>query len=469
MALTSEGIFQHAAKEFLKDGELLISLSFEDYNWNVHSLLVNRDAAESLAYKQSWRFVILIEVIKAHVQHLEKIGEAIPKPLAKAKSLLQKIFEEPIPSIYTIVGRKLLALSRLTLPKGGLDLESGAIDNIEFSGGEVSFDSLKSDATLQDHLSQNIENIIRYLVTAIEACRPLKPKVFIAFDRVDEAWDDISVESSKKVITGLISAADSITAQFNDSVRPIIFLREDIFDVLSLNDANKLREDCGALLHWEKDSLFKLVLRRVNYFAEKLGVDAVQELDDLFDKREMRQRTRPSNYILKRAMMRPRDLICFLRRVIDTMKERVADPFEDTAETYTALQAEMIYDAEPGYSEWLKQELLDEWAVQSPQIRALFDAIQNNGSTNITNEQLVVEFVKMGTTLERGDALKYLRFLFDNSIIGLKLGASNVWRYKCFYPSQGFVEADEYRIHEGLVRALNLKESRERDESPTPN
>ncbi|MBN1929696.1 MAG: hypothetical protein JW764_09175 [Chlorobiaceae bacterium] len=451
--------------EFLKNGELLISLSFEDYNWNIHSLLVNRDSAESLAYKQSWRFVILIEVIKAHVNHLEKTGKPIPKPLTKAKSLLQKLFDEPIPSIYSIVGRKLLSLSRLQLPKGGLDLESGKFDNLELSGGEVSFDSVKSDSTLQDHISQNIENIIRYLEDAIEKCGTLKPKIFIAFDRVDEAWDEISVVSSKKVIAGLISAADSITAQFSDSIRPIVFLREDIFDVLSLNDANKLREDCGALLHWERESLFKLVLRRVNYFATKQNIETVQDLDDLFDKKEMRQRTRPSNYLLKRAMMRPRDLICFMRRVIDTMKERVADPFEEMIETYNTLQAEMIYDAEPGYSEWLKQELLDEWAVQFPEIRTLFDAIQNNGSTNITSEQLIAEYAKMGTTLDRGDVLKHLRFLFDNSIIGFKLGASTIWRYKCFYPSQGFVEAGEYRIHEGLVRALNLKEPRDRDES----
>lgn len=452
--------------EFLKDGELLISLSFEDYNWNVHSLLVNRNSAESLAYKQSWRFVILIEVIKSYIQHLEKVKQSIPKPLEKAKALLQKLFDEPIPSISTIVSRKLLSLSRLRLPKGGLNLEGGDIDSVELCGGEVSFDSVKADATLQDHLSQNIENIIRYLESAIKACSPLKPKVFIAFDRVDEAWDEISIESSKKVIAGLISASDSITSQLQDSIRPIVFLREDIFDVLSLNDANKLREDCGALLHWEKDSLFKLLLRRINYFAEKQGVEAVQEIDNLFDKKEMRQRTRPSNYLLKRAMMRPRDFICFFRRIIDTMKERVADPFEETATTYTTLQAEMIYDAEPGYSEWLKQELLDEWAVQFPEIRTLFDALQNNGSTNFTSANIVEEFSKMGTTLERGDAIKHLRFLFDNSIIGFKIGASTIWRYKCFYPSQGFVEADEYRVHEGLVRALNLKEPRDRDESP---
>lgn len=455
--------FSENPSKFLKNGDQLISLSFEDYNWNVHSLLVNRESAESLAFKQSWRFVILVEAIKAHIQYLETNGVTIPKPLSRAKSLLLKLFDEPIPSIYKIIGRKILSLSRLKLPKGGLDLESGEIDALELSGGEVSFESIKDDVSLQEHLSQNIENIIQFLENAIEKCSPIKPRIFIAFDRVDEAWDEISVESSKKVITGLISAADSITAQYNVSIRPIVFLREDIFEVLSLNDANKLREDCGALLHWDKESLFKLILCRINYFAEQNGIETVQDLDALFDKKEMRQRLRPSSYLLKRAMMRPRDLICFMRRVITTMKERASDPFEETSATFSTLLVDLIYEAEPGYSEWLKQELIDEWSVQFPDVIKLFDAIQNNGSTNITCDHLVGEFGKMGITLQRGDALKYLRFLFDNSIIGFKSGASTIWKYKCFYPSQGFIESDEYRVHDGLVRSLNLKEPRDRE------
>lgn len=39
--------------EFLTNGEQLVALSFEDYNWNIHSLLANKDSAESLAYKHA--------------------------------------------------------------------------------------------------------------------------------------------------------------------------------------------------------------------------------------------------------------------------------------------------------------------------------------------------------------------------------------------------------------------------------
>ncbi|ELX1470033.1 hypothetical protein QLC88_004161, partial [Escherichia coli] len=97
-------------RQYLKENEVLVSLSFEDYNWRVHSLLSNEYAAESLAYKQSWKFVILVEVIKAYLKYLEEKRLTIPKPLKNAKVALEKIFDTPFPSISVLVGRKLLGL-----------------------------------------------------------------------------------------------------------------------------------------------------------------------------------------------------------------------------------------------------------------------------------------------------------------------------------------------------------------------
>lgn len=35
------------------DNSILVPLSFEDYNWNIHSILTNTSKAESMLYKQS--------------------------------------------------------------------------------------------------------------------------------------------------------------------------------------------------------------------------------------------------------------------------------------------------------------------------------------------------------------------------------------------------------------------------------
>ncbi len=75
--------------------------------------------------------------------------------------------------------------------------------------------------------------------------------------------------------------------------------------------------------------------------------------------------------------------------------------------------------------------------------------------------RLLEEFWKLGVEETLVESLDNLRFLFENSVIGFRLGSSNEWLFKCFYPSQGFLEADEYRIHHGLVRALNLTQTRQ--------
>jgi hypothetical protein len=448
--------------KYLDSGDILVPLSFEDYNWNIHALLTDGSKAESLAYKQSWRFVILVESIKAYRASFLENRRIVPESLEKANRLLEKLFDSPVPSISQLVGRKLLSLSGLTLPKGGFDLDEGDLDSITLSGGNISFEDVQTNKNLQQHLSENIENLIKYLDGVLQAVIGQCPRIYICFDRVDEAWDDVSYDSSRRVIAGLVSASDSVTAHYGGSIRPIVFLREDIFDVLSINDANKLREDCGALLHWNKPSLSNLILRRINFYADRGGAQGYESIDSMFDKKEMRQRTKPFNYLLKRTMMRPRDLISLMGKVVQTMNEKVDDPFADDELKFENLEADSIYSAEPGYSEWLKQEILDEWRVQRPEIEQLFNALQNNASTNFTNDDLTRELKNLNIEIDKGLVIKHLRFLFDNSIIGFKLGGSNEWRFKCFYPAQGFLDSTEYRVHEGLVRALNLRENRER-------
>lgn len=447
-------------KTIIADSDLIVSLSFEDYNWNIHSLLVDPAKAESMLYKQSWRFVILVECIKAYMGWLNAKQIAPPKELKAASKLVERVFGSPIPSLYELIGNKILRLSHLKLPKAGFELDDGTIDSLNIGGGDVSFEQVRTDSSLKTAVSENITNFITYMDRGLACIADQWPAVYVCFDRVDEAWDADSFESSKKVIAGLVAAGNSINAQYRGKIRPLIFLREDIFDVLSINDANKLREDCGALLHWKFDTLSNLILERVNYYARQAGVSQVANLDAMFDRAEMRQRAKPSKYIMRRTMMRPRDVISFLTRVVDSMKDKFDDPFGEPKTRPPHLECESIYDAEPGYSEWLVKELEDEWRVQKPEILTLFTCIQNNGSTNFTKDDLSIQFDKLGKQVTTAELIGYLRFLFDNSIIGFKIGASAEWKFKCFYPSQGFLEADEYRVHEGLVRSMNLKEPR---------
>ncbi|UJB73230.1 hypothetical protein HRE53_31510 (plasmid) [Acaryochloris sp. 'Moss Beach'] len=105
-----------------------------------------------------------------------------------------------MPSIYQIIGRKLLALSKVKLPSAGLDLGEGNLDSLQVAGGELSFDDVNKNTDFKSLLSQNIENLIKFLEAAIAKSKPLDFRIIICFDRVDEAWDDVSVDISRKVL-----------------------------------------------------------------------------------------------------------------------------------------------------------------------------------------------------------------------------------------------------------------------------
>jgi hypothetical protein len=282
----------------------------------------------------------------------------------------------------------------------------------------------------------------------------------VAFDRIDEAWDSSSFESSQRIIAGLISAADAINSKFKGLLRPVIFLREDIFETLDLNDKNKLRSDCGQLLSWSKDSLSRMILERVNFYARKADHLEIAKIDDIFDRDQMGQQRAPFDYIMLRTMLRPRDFIKLFQLVKENMLERNNNPFEDDAISKDRLECQSIYNSEPAYSEWLLEELRDEWRTQYPRINELFSAIQNHGRTNFTGGELVQGLKGVGVEVTPGETIGYLRFLYDNSIIGFRVGRSQQWRFKCFLKTQGFLESDLYKVHDRLHRGLNLTESR---------
>lgn len=447
--------FTENPKDFIGNNDVVVSISLDDYSWNVHSLLAKNQSADSLAYKQSWRFVFMLEVIK----QLSSSG-ITSKQVKTAQKTIEKIFGSPIPNLFDLIRSKILSLSKLKLPNGGLDLENLNLDSFEVNGGEVAFEDVAKNDDLKTNLSSNIEGLTKYLERVIQSEMPLSNTIYICFDRVDEAWDKTSQEISIKVITGLIAASDSLTQKFDGKIRPIVFLREDIFETLPLNDKNKLREDCGSLLKWEKSGLLSLMLKRINYYGSKHGV-IVSDIDDLFDRAEMRQRMKPSNYILKRTMFRPRDIICFFSKIISVLIDQKNDPFYDSAEVEDKLLVTAIYTAESQYSEWILEEIKEEWSVQSPIIKQLFDAIQNNGSTILLKEEYRTQLSRLGLKFDSAAQFnEQLKFLYNNSIIGFKIGDQNYWRYKCIYNSQGFSDEEQYHIHDGLIKALNLSEPR---------
>jgi hypothetical protein len=94
-----------------------------------------------------------------------------------------------------------------------------------------------------------------------------------------------------------------------------------------------------------------------------------------------------------------------------------------------------------------------------PEIANYFNALMNIGTAFITQEKLKNSISGYIEEIDDVGIRKILVFLFETSIIGFKIGESTIWRFKCTLPSQGYIDSDQYRVHFGLVKALNLNET----------
>lgn len=449
-------VYQHLANPsctIFSTTDIVVPLSVNSYSWNAHNLLANREKAAGFEQKDSWRFVLAVESLNGFYKYLIKNNITPPNDIVKAVKILERLFSSPTPSWFEILGEKLYKLSKLKLPSfGGID---GGGLNVDV--GEVSFEDISSQGELVLQLKSNIDGLTKYLESTIK--NSIKNvRIFLLFDRLDEGWVESSHATCQEIISGLIHASDYFTREFSGVIRPIVFLREDIFLSLKINDKNKLLEDFGKVLSWNQDTLEKMLLKRINFYASEMSAGKVENLDSMFDRMEMRSRNKPKSYIIARTFYRPRDIICFMNRTIRMMREESQD--EADILNIEKLRGEDIYSAEPGYSEWLLSELHDEWTVQKPELFQHLNIIQNIGYSIFTRESFVEKANSGDETLSRQEARDMLKFMFDNSVIGFKK-ADNKWRFKCNRPSQGFQDEESYKVHPGLIRALGLTESTE--------
>ena len=434
-------------KSVFRDSDAVVGLSLQSYNWQAHHLLTNDLRSGGFQHRDSWRFVICVESIKAIVSACQQKGDDLPKPIAQAAALLEKLFSSPIPSWIDLLGSKLFSLASVKLPEMG----AGA-DGITISGGELSFENIKENKSLKSQLNQNITSLTDWFEKCLEST-PSNMRVFLVFDRLDEAWIAGFISESKSIISGLLHASEHALQKFEGRIRPLVFLREDIFSTFDINDRNKLREDCSESLRWTQNDIEKLALERINFYAKRAKVPQLLTLQDIFVEKEMRSRTTPVGHLYNRTMGRPRDMVAFLSRTFKTAKSENLCSADGNK-----ILTRAIYAAEPGYSEYLFEELSDEWRNQSPNFLDYLRTLENLRYAAITTDELETALTTKGLINERADFRNIVRFLFENSIIGITVGNSKQWRYKCFYPNQAFIDTEVIKTHPGLIKRLGLTE-----------
>lgn len=415
-----------------------IKLSFKEFPFNILYKLEDNNFTRPSQYISIWKFFIYNAVLKMMARS-ERVAPDVTAKLLKIYPNEPLIHMEKTVSQWTSkeIGLQLFGL-------GGSDKQGRDIPKIE---------------DIWHNLIPIMEEII---VAYIDSS-----KYYIVFDELDEDyryyWDDKSRDQYIALITSLFKAVSNIKKTLRlqcISVFPIVFLRDDIYSILSDPDSNKWEDD-KIYLRWNRSSLKNMIAWRVvrSNSPEEVDTPFDEAMDSIFATETVRAGTRKSkavevfDYISSLTHERPRDYVRYLR---DCAKSSLA-------QGHIKIQRDTIRGVEKEYSNHLKTEIVNEIQGIIPDIRSLLDVIGSYKKERFSSDNffdVIEEYVsgessdiatnKLGTS-------KVIRLLFHFSVIGnVNNKNANVPKFKYQNEYLVFNPNEAVAIHRGLLRALGI-------------
>jgi hypothetical protein len=167
------------------------------------------------------------------------------------------------------------------------------------------------------------EKDIRQLQETISAYLRYKEGVWILIDNLDKSWPvNGATNEDILIIRSLMEATRKLQRQLARNeveCRAIVFIRNDIYEHL-LGATPDKGKDTAIVLDWPDEEVFKLLIHRRMMASTKFE-QSFEELWPMFFESYIKGEYSFA-YILRRTMMRPRDLISFLRQCISVAINR---------------------------------------------------------------------------------------------------------------------------------------------------
>ena len=406
------------------------TLSFKDFPFNILYEQGDADFTSPSQYTTVWKFVILSSICGLMAQNEAIRGELVPS--------LQKTFSTDFNA----------ALRGSTTKAGPQSFSISIAEVIRVELGKAKSEDDRKSLGERVRLLEKL--IIEYLDDS---------KYFVIFDELDEDYDDVLISSAKKsyfdLLTGLFKAVAAIRRSFSvkPGIRPVVFLRDDIYDLIKNNDKNKW-DDLRWDLRWTPDQLKTLIGFRIAraFDPSSRQFDWKKSLNTFFANSKMsyghrKKRERPViNHVLDRTMWRPRDLISFFRECAALAVERKMQ----------VAGQRVVKDCEEQYSIRLRQEIVDEMHSLIPDIEGVLDEIGKLRLHMFRYSDLEPKLRNSDLDMANLSPEKVAELLFHFNVVGNvpKQEKERIYRYK--NPRSKFSIEDKLIVHPGLMRSLEV-------------
>lgn len=276
---------------------------------------------------------------------------------------------------------------------------------------------------LDEHARQNqrawtkVLNQPKHLVKELQALveGPAHKQVLL-IDRLDEAWD--GTDRAVLVLTALLHACVELNAA-TDFIRPLVFLRENIFERVRKIDSEFSRlETCVVSLDWSEPFLLEIVERRLQIpFNTKLPLGG-QTWDAFFE--EVNGET-SSKAIFAFCQNRPRDVLTYCGFAVESAQSRKAE----------VVQIEDMQAAKRRFSDSRLSDLIDEYSENYPHLQVVlnrfFGLAQEMTVNAVTNfiEKLIAdpEVLKLCSWVSEYTAPHlFIELMYGIGFFGIRVG-----------------------------------------------
>ena len=285
---------------------------------------------------------------------------------------------------------------------------------------------------------------------------------FVLFDELDEDYRDViqaeQYQQYTSLITSLFKAVQDVrtTLGTNPTLRvfPVVFLRDDIYEIVQDNDKNKWG-DFRVDLMWDTEKIKKVVAFRI---SRALNPSASQPLPfedawrQVFGKGLMRMGTNGKKvsstfeYIARSTLLRPRDFVAYLQNCAN-----------EAVESDQYITPDIVKRVDKAFSNYLREELTDELFAILPDIVSIFDAISQLRKWNFSIGELDEAYgqqIARGI-IKEGNVKFVLQILFLFSVLGNAPSHNrSVFRYQNREARLNFNE--RVVVHRGLFKALQI-------------
>ncbi len=420
-------------KKQKKFNHFAIHLTLKNFPFNQLYELKDGKFTAPNEYITVWKYIIY-----ANLLYLMADNEAVdPK--------LRSIIKETIPSD----------------PKAALSRKISEWTSGKFSVGFAKFTAAlgvsRSNESVEMTWTERAQVLESVILDNID-----KSVYFILFDELDEDYKYQSTlgEDGKylDLITGLFKAVQdvkSIGIDYGKKINPIIFLREDIYDLIRDPDKTKW-SDLLIQLRWTAYSIQPLLAYRlskaINPKQKQISFGKVWNRffadETIGTGRGRKKQIMVYDWISRSTLLRPRDYIKFIQLCAK----------KAYGSNYHQILSGLVTTQDILYSSYLRSELIDEVHSIIPDIDNVLEVFAKIGKSQLSVEDFKQAYLSAfeAGQVKSKDYEFVLKMLFSFSIIGNHANDTNKYVFRYINHEANLNLDHAIAIHRGLYKSLQL-------------